>query len=238
MNSNYSLSHIGKGPLYDSRFHSAPLDEMWNQEKAILKIMLNCLRPLRVLDLACGTGRISSFLAAQAPSAEITGIDISDSMLQIARKKSTSAVRYIRANMAEIDLIKTESAFDLITCFRFITNAENDLRLQMIECAARHASKGAILVLNNHQNIDSIPLRLQNTLKREEHGISNSAIVKLVENRDFKLLRTFSLGVTPQDERKYLLPTTMSKALERINLKFLAPSHKLGINQIMIFQVQ
>ncbi|MBR4653057.1 MAG: ubiquinone/menaquinone biosynthesis methyltransferase [Kiritimatiellae bacterium] len=43
--------------------------------------------PLRVLDLACGTGDSTLALARRFPSAEIVGVDITPAMLDMARRK-------------------------------------------------------------------------------------------------------------------------------------------------------
>ena len=45
-------------------------------------------RPLRFLDLCCGTGDIAIMLAKDAPHAEVTGVDFSPAMLAVAKEKS------------------------------------------------------------------------------------------------------------------------------------------------------
>lgn len=46
--------------------------------------------PTRILDVACGTGDLSLALLKACPGSVITGIDFSEGMLQLARKKTKS----------------------------------------------------------------------------------------------------------------------------------------------------
>lgn len=71
-----------------------------------------------VVDLGCGTGTFSRYLARQGHA--ITGIDKSESMLKIAAQKAASLpeerrnlLRYCEQDMRELDLA---SPVDLITC--------------------------------------------------------------------------------------------------------------------------
>jgi len=50
---------------------------------------LHLIKDKTVLDIGCGTGRLSRLLAAKG--AQLSGIDISEKMLEIARKKDTKS---------------------------------------------------------------------------------------------------------------------------------------------------
>ena len=66
-----------------------------------------------VLDLGCGTGLpVSKFFAERNYS--VTGIDLSDSMIRLAKKNVPNAVFY-RENIVNADL--SEDSFDLIVSF-------------------------------------------------------------------------------------------------------------------------
>ena len=69
-----------------------------------------------VLDLACGTGNTSIALAEQGW--RVTGVDISQPMLQQARKKAAQAKKdiiFLQQDMR--DLVLTRE-YDLVTCFQ------------------------------------------------------------------------------------------------------------------------
>lgn len=72
-------------PTYDKLNHllSLNVDKSW-RKKAVRRIMEN--KPQRLLDIACGTGDFAIALA-QAGVPEVTGIDISEGMLEVGRQK-------------------------------------------------------------------------------------------------------------------------------------------------------
>lgn len=74
------------------------------------------VRGLRVLDLACGQGRISRELARRGAS--VVGVDISTRLLDKARAAETMkplGIAYVRADVAAPDALAGE-AFDGVAC--------------------------------------------------------------------------------------------------------------------------
>lgn len=72
-------------------------------------------RPTRILDLATGTGSIALELACRAY--EVTGVDSSPGMIEVARDKARSRelpVRFLRQDMRRLRL--EPASFDLVTC--------------------------------------------------------------------------------------------------------------------------
>lgn len=72
-------------------------------------------QPLRVLELACGTG-IQSVRFSQA-GFDVTGFDLSPEMLQIAEKRAQSAkesITFIEGNMMDLSQV---GMFDAVTCY-------------------------------------------------------------------------------------------------------------------------
>lgn len=67
--------------------------------------------PARILDLGCGTGLLGQALRQQFETAEITGVDLSQQMLQQARNKGC----YQRLICDDILGFEPDSPFDLIT---------------------------------------------------------------------------------------------------------------------------
>lgn len=74
------------------------------------------LRPgERVLDVACGSGQITAPAAERVePEGKVVGVDISQKMIDRARERLGSGVRFERAG-AE-DLGEEESSFDAVLC--------------------------------------------------------------------------------------------------------------------------
>ncbi|MBO4460098.1 MAG: class I SAM-dependent methyltransferase [Clostridiales bacterium] len=74
--------------------------------------LLPDLADLRILDLGCGSGEhCMDYLNMGAK--EVTGIDISEKMLSVAKEKNSApGIRYIRMPMEDLD--KLEGGFDLV----------------------------------------------------------------------------------------------------------------------------
>jgi ubiquinone/menaquinone biosynthesis C-methylase UbiE len=73
-------------------------------------------RPRRILDLACGTGSVAEILAAQGY--EVVGVDLSEPMIERARKKAEDRgfrIRYYAQDAAELRI--PEEPFDLCVSF-------------------------------------------------------------------------------------------------------------------------
>lgn len=123
--SSYELKEYGAGSY--SSF-------IWDlQRPAIERIVRNFgknrTEPVRLLDFACGTGRVLSVLAPLVTSA--VGVDISAQMAAVARTKCRSARIEVGDILAQPDLLGGET-FDIISCFRFVLNAEPELRRNVL----------------------------------------------------------------------------------------------------------
>lgn len=83
-------------------------------------------RPLQALDVGCGGGFLSNFLAKEGLS--VTGIDLSESSLAIARRKDeTQSVIYVRANAYEMPF--ENESFDVVTSTDFLEHVEDPKRV-------------------------------------------------------------------------------------------------------------
>jgi len=103
-------------------------DLLWRSEQKLLRRLMSrhcpAHRAASVLDFACGTGRILSFLKPRVGS--VVGVDISQQMLEIA-KEQVPGVDVLCADIVE----RPEDVpgdQDIITSFRFLLNAEHGLR--------------------------------------------------------------------------------------------------------------
>lgn len=104
-------------PTYDRLNHtlSAGIDRMWRRRT--VRIVSQC-RPQRVLDLASGTGDLAIALAKAMPQCAVTGADISEGMLSLAREKARQAGLEGRIDFVCGDAERMEFAdgtFDAVT---------------------------------------------------------------------------------------------------------------------------
>ena len=95
-----------------------------------------------LLDIACGTGAQAAYLQS---SFNVTGIDLNDEMLKIAREKVKSAV-FIKADMCGFDLTKK---FDVIVnLYGSIGHADTYSQLcSAIACVHKHLKQGGVFIL-------------------------------------------------------------------------------------------
>lgn len=103
-------------PKYDllNRLLSMGIDKLW-RKKVVRMVSKN--NPSAILDMACGTGDLTIALAKALPHAKITGMDLSQEMLEVANQK-------INARNINIDLVTAQAeilplplnSFDAVTC--------------------------------------------------------------------------------------------------------------------------
>jgi ubiquinone/menaquinone biosynthesis C-methylase UbiE len=111
----------------------------WHPEVAALTRTLEALPPARTLDVACGTGFLTQHLRG-----EITGLDQSASMLELARAKVPDG-RFLQAEALQLPF--ADNAFErLITSF-FYGHLEEDDRLTFLGEARRVA--GELIVVDS-----------------------------------------------------------------------------------------
>lgn len=110
----------------------------------------------KILDLACGTGHHSIFFANSGY--EVTGVDLSERMLQIARKnaKGVSGVRFIKAGFLDV-YPKLKNRVDAVICLgnslpHLLSQKELKKTLQNVY---NLLNPGGIFILQN-RNYDKI----------------------------------------------------------------------------------
>ena len=115
---------------YDSLNHIMSLDA----DKSWRKTMLGKLgegvdgRPLKVLDLACGTGDSTIAIARGLPRAKVTGLDLSEGMLKVMEGKVEKEGLGDRITAVRGDgenLPFSESSFDRVAIAFGIRNFQN-----------------------------------------------------------------------------------------------------------------
>lgn len=114
-------------PAYDfmNRAMTMGIDKLWRR-KAVK--MVAARRPRRLLDVATGTADLAIKLATVMPEAEITGIDLSEEMLAVGRRKVDRAGLSGRISLAKadcLDLPFADNSFDCVTVAYGVRNFEH-----------------------------------------------------------------------------------------------------------------
>lgn len=191
---DYRDSHASRGDSYDARLAGQPFDAyMARWEAWWLPRLVAQLHPEgvpRYLDFACGTGRITSIVAPLAR--ESVGVDVSESMLSHARDKCPDT-RFVKADLTRepLDL----GTFDLSTSFRFLGNAQMELREAALDAITSRLRAGGHLIVNSHCN----PLSLQALLHRAtggSHGMDlhYGKLVRLLRRHGLRVVARRPIG--------------------------------------------
>lgn len=114
-------------PAYDfmNSAMSFGLHRRW-LKKAINIVAANS--PTEILDVATGTADVAIALSRQLPDARITGIDLSEGMLEVGRKKVAKASLAQRISLQQADCLNLtfpDNSFDCITVAYGVRNFEH-----------------------------------------------------------------------------------------------------------------
>ena len=190
---DYRQTHLDRGGVYDATIASLPWDAyMARCEAAYLREVVPGLvhGAGRYLDFACGTGRITEIVSPLVR--ESVGVDLSESMLAEARRKCPSA-RFVRADLTSENVDIGE--FDLATSFRFLGNAEPELRRAALCAIARRVRPHGFLIVNNHRNPRAIGTMFA-TLDGNRHDmdLTHAALLRLLDDAGFLIARVRPIG--------------------------------------------
>jgi ubiquinone/menaquinone biosynthesis C-methylase UbiE len=103
----------------------------WDEELAELVGVLSRLSPIRVLDVACGTGFLTQHLRG-----DVTAIDQSETMLRLARERCPD-VTFLRADALALPF--DSASFDRVFTGHFYGHLRNEHRERFLAEARRVA---------------------------------------------------------------------------------------------------
>ena len=183
---SYKESHKyqGKGDEYEAYYETEAWEKfLWSREQEIILRILDKYfagKEINLLDFACGTGRITGLLESRVKTS--TGVDVSGSMLAIARSK-LKRTEIIEADITTENILKGRK-FNLITAFRFFLNAEQELRSSAIKALVELLDEDGLLVFNNHHSLGSpwIKLLYARHLRKNPEGTFN--VMSIEQMRD------------------------------------------------------
>lgn len=212
---DYRLSHQadGKGKAYHAKFIDNPYRAMvWGYEKSVL--LTAAARHLGSrfshLDFACGTGRMLELF--QNVAARQTGVDVSESMIGVAREKMPE-VELILSDITKEDRLRGRQ-FDLITAFRFFPNAQDELRDEAARALADLLAPNGILLFNNHKNRYSALYMAARLLRKGQRDMTEAEVGEMLDRSGLEIVESRHFGVVPGRETFWLLPIPLLRRLE------------------------
>ena len=135
----YRAFYVARLPIWERRTPPSDLVELIEGA--------NALTPTRALDLGCGTGTDSIYLAQHGW--EVTGIDMVPEALALARRNASRAgvrARFIKGDVTRLrDVV--QGTFDLVLDFGCFHTLPADQRPVYVDCVSAVAAPGATLML-------------------------------------------------------------------------------------------
>lgn len=185
----------------------------------VLERQFGAKRP-RYLDFACGSGRVIVVLEG-GRVAESTGIDVSSSMLELARAKLQWS-RIVEGDATE-DPSLLEGPYDLITAFRFFLNAEDALRARALAVLHEALADDGLLILNIHGNATSLRglsllarrFRRRPPLGSTPRQLSLAGARRLLHRHGFEVTEVSGFGVLTERLHRLAGPS-LHRRLQRL----------------------
>lgn len=124
----------------------------YGQYRGDFDLFLNIINKESVLDLACGTGRLTIPFAQKGCA--VVGLDASEAMLELARHKSTNLpIQWIQGDIRDFQL---EQNFDLIimagNSFQALLSESDQIRT--LKCIKQHLKPSGMFVFNTRNPQD------------------------------------------------------------------------------------
>ena len=126
------------------------------------------------------------------------GVDVSESMLEVARSKCPE-LKLVCQDITQESLNRN---FDVITAFRFFRNAEPGLRLAALTAIHDHLQTDGYLIANIHGNPFApgvIALKAKSLFKRiPANSISSRHFTRLLEQNGFEIVERVNYSYLPR----------------------------------------
>jgi SAM-dependent methyltransferase len=145
-----------------------------------------------ILELACGTGRVLLVLAQLGY--EVTGIDATEEMLEIARRKVEglsdefqSMVHLRQGDTSDFNLGRRFSLIIIPSSFKF--NLTTESQLACMECVKNHLEKDGVFILDHypgalrleHEEYKQGPVTLEDGTKVSRHVKSEVDLIEQLQ---------------------------------------------------------
>lgn len=198
---DYRTTHVGSESWakdYDAKlFSPGSFDAViWEREQRLLDcIAQHVPRRDSYLDFACGTGRVLSHVEGHFRAA--VGLDISDTMLSVARGRVRSAT-LVQGDATCDPAVLDGRRFDFITAFRFFLNAQPSLREDaMAFIASALKDDDSRLLFNVHGNRYSTRalIAAKATITREQFAsMSVRESIDLAARHGLEVVEWYGIG--------------------------------------------
>lgn len=153
--------------VYDALTDDIDYKETVGYLEKIFEKQMNC-KPKLILELACGTGSVTSLLAEKGY--DMIGADLSEDMLNIAREKCDQSVLLLNQDMTDFELYGT---VDVILCLLDSVNYVTDKKKlqKMFSLAHNYLEYGGLFIFDINSSYKLKNIIAENTFIRETEDI-------------------------------------------------------------------
>jgi len=210
------FNHYAK--FYDALYHNKDYQKECDYLQKIFK-KYSSKKIKAVLDLGCGTANHDLILARR--SFKITGVDFSQNMLRIARKKAQAGKLKIDFYKGDIRKINLKKKFDaVISMFNVMGYQKNNEDFeQALLTANKHLKKDGLFVFDIWFGPAVLADKPKNKVKKVE--MKNGYIIRKTESR-FNLLKQ-SLGIFFQTKYYSVAGKLLQQNKELHQMRFFFP---------------
>ena len=170
----------------------------WVEERAIRRAIRPLPRTDRILDAACGTGRITSLLLGEGFNGVVAS-DISLAMMSVAHRR-LAHVPFFQSDVTSLPF--DDASFDTVTCIGLLMHLDGETRLRALAELARISRRFLVL---QYGCTGAFTRFLTGLTGREPGGVRHSVVgaeitrdmqqIGLRERARFWALRPFSTSV-------------------------------------------
>jgi len=186
---------------YD-RWYESSKSRMYDrlEKKAIGRYLPSSAKGKKLLEVGCGTGHWSRFFSGYG--FEVTGVDVSERMIDMAKSKNIPNTSFQVADSHSLPF--ADETFDVtaaITTLEFVNDAEAVLR-EMVRCTRQPGGQLLVGVLNAQARLNRNRKQRPDSPYAKARLFSPSRLKQLLE--PFGQLSMFTAGFVPN--QKLFLP--------------------------------
>jgi ubiquinone/menaquinone biosynthesis C-methylase UbiE len=128
---------------YDRGRFSDPWGRLYRaaEERAIRRALRPLARRGRVLDVACGTGRVTALVVGEG-FAEVVGSDVSNAMLAVAKRR-LPGVEFFQSDATSLPF--PDESFDVVTCVGLLMHLDAATRVAVLKELARVSRRPVVV---------------------------------------------------------------------------------------------
>jgi len=208
---HYSYSHYADpatARTFDDRRFGGPIGDLVAASQArVLASFIGRIQQRDILDVGTGTGRAALYLARGG--ANVTAVDASEAMLEVARARAQAEGATVRFQVGDVHALAfPDKSFDVVVCLRVLMHSP-----RWLTCVAELCRVAGRLVVVDYPAAASFAL-LESAARRVMHGVgiktepyrvfTDSAIADAFDRSGFRIRSV---------HRQFVLPIAFHKAI-------------------------